>query len=424
MIQHGAVNLSELTIGIDSEGILIVIKIIVTILDFLALAIDIIQTGLGNQGVQVALGHLVSVGSQRSVGISAHLVQVVHPLSTGTAIGVGGVLSTAQVAVVQLLTQLHDVTLGGNAGGGSTPQGVNGAGIGLLAGDILIFHAVGDSDVAHSDVLARLVGLDHARLQSVQNQLGHVVAGHSLPHAGVHIVEQADLVALGDGGQLPVAVEVAVILEVAQSLHQHQSGLSSGHSLVAAVGGGAGAGGDAVGPAGSHIGLGPGGHVGEGAGASVGGHAVVHQVGHHNRHLITGDQLVRIEVSVLIAHHDADFFQNGNGFHVILGGNIRIGSSAGAHDHQTGDHGGSHAQAENPLQVSHWNSSLHIFAFFQKTENEDSPNIFDENSEESSTKLAKTRKVPTSARCMGKFRFTGGMITEISKDGLIGRRLR
>ena len=48
------------------------------------------------------------------------------------------------------------------------------------------------------------------------------------------------------------------ILEVAQGLHQHQSGLGGGDGLVAAVGGGAHAAGDAVGVAGGHIGLGPG----------------------------------------------------------------------------------------------------------------------------------------------------------------------
>src|SRR5699024_5264089 len=47
------------TVAVHSEGVLIVVAVIVR---------DVIQVALGNQGVQVALGHLVSVGSQRSVG--------------------------------------------------------------------------------------------------------------------------------------------------------------------------------------------------------------------------------------------------------------------------------------------------------------------------------------------------------------------
>ncbi len=107
-----------------------------------------------------------------------------------------------------------------------------------------------------------------------------------------------------------------------------------------------------------HIGLSPLGHVGEGAGALVAGHSVVQQVAHHNRHLVTGDLGLGIELAVLIADHDADGLQDLNGFLVLLGSHIGIARGAAAHYHQTRDHGGGEAQAESTLQVSHWNSSL------------------------------------------------------------------
>ena len=319
----------------------------------------LVHGGRASGGVEIALRDLGGPGALRLFGVGADLVVLVRPNGGGTAKIVGAAVLFGQIAIVQLLAQLHN----GTAGLGCVVVGVqlvvDGLGIGAAAGDVVVLYTAGKGDVADREAAVGL-GLDGAGLQGVQHKLSQIVPGHGLTHAGVHILEQVDLVALSHGGQLPVAAEVAAVLEVAQSLHQHQGRLSGGHTLAAAVGGGAGAGGDAVGPAGGHIGLSPGRHVGEGRGVGVSGHIVSHQVGHDNGHLITGDILIGVEVAGLVAHHDANRLEHFNGFHIVGVGHIRVAAArgAGAHHHQAGNHGRGETQAESTLQVSHWNSSF------------------------------------------------------------------
>ena len=323
-------------------------------------AAQVVDVAAAQQRPQVALGDLGGVGGQRSLSIGADLVGLQGPLSGGTAEGVAGVVVHLQVAVIQVLAQLNNPAGRGDGGAVPTGQILDRLGIGLLAGDIHIVHLAGvhSGAVGSGHVNGVVIGLHHAGLQGVQNQLSQLVAGHGLPHAGVHILEQSDAVALGDGGQLPVVAEVALILEVAQSLHQHQGSLGGGDAVAAAVNGVAVTRSDLVGPAGGHIGLGPGGHVRKGRGAGISGHVVVHQVGHDNGHLVAGDVLVGIKVSAFIADHHAHRLQDFDGFLVMIRGDIVVARSAGASHHQANQHGGRQAQAENPFQVSHWNSSL------------------------------------------------------------------
>ena len=332
-------------------------------LDLLTVHIDrpiiILSGSLAHGIVEILAGHFGGKGVVSLVRISAHLFGLILPDVGGTA-EIVLVLILRQIALIQLFAQFHDGAGGVGAIGIGSQLIVDCIGVVLTAGHILVGDAAGDSDVAHRDVLAGLLSLNRAGLQSVQDQLGQVVAGHGLTHAGVHIVKQVDLVALRDSGQLPVASKVAAVLEVAQSLQQHQSRLGGGHVFASAISGGAGAGGDAVGPAGSHIGLRPRGHVGKGAGVFVGGHVVSHQIGHDNGHLVAGDFLVGVEVAGLVTNHDANRLEHFNGFHVVGVGHIRVAAArgAGAHHHQAGNHGRGETQAESTLQVSHWNSSF------------------------------------------------------------------
>ena len=158
----------------------------------------------------------------------------------------------------------------------------------------------------------------------------------------------------------PVIAEIGLILEVAQGLQQHQSGLASSDGVVAAEGLGVVAGDDAVGVTGSHIGLGPGGYVAEGRSALVAGHGVVQQVGHDHGHLITGDVGVGVEVAVLVAGHNTDGLENFDGFLILLGRHIDV-ARAGADYHQAHDHDGSQSQAKSPFQVSHSGFLLKFF---------------------------------------------------------------
>ena len=333
------------------------------VLDQVAVLIDIpgvvLSRSLANLVVQSLAGHLRSERVVRLRCEGAHFLALILP-DVGGAAKVVLIFLLGQIALIQLLAQLHDgagrvsaVSIGGQLL-------VDGGGVVTAAGHILVGDAAGDGDVANSDVLTGLLGLYGTSFQSIQHQLSHIIAGHSFLHAGVHIGEQVNLVALSHSGQLPVAAEVSAVLEVTQRLHDHQGGLGSGHALAAAVGGGAGASGDLVGVAGSHIGLRPRGHVGKGAGVLVGGHVVSHQIGHDNGHLVAGDFLVGVKVAGLVAHHDANRLEHFNGFHVIGVGHIRVAAArgAGAHHHQAGNHGRGETQAESTLQVSHWNSSF------------------------------------------------------------------
>ena len=308
--------------------------------------------GVGG-AVQVLLGDLDGPGGGGVVHIGADLIVLIAPHVGGTAEGVG-VAGHTQVALVQLLAQLHGVlavVVLPRLNAGIHLIGRQHLGVAGLAG--------GNGEALTADRnLALAVVLHHGGGQGVQGNLGHVVAGHGLGGSSVDAVEQLDLAGLAQGGQLPVVLKVAGILEVAQGLHHHQGGLGGGHALAAAVGGGAGTGGDAVDVAGGHIGLRPAGHVGKGRGAGVVGHTVVHQVGHHHGHLVAGDQLIRIEVAVVVADHHADGLEHFNGFLILLRSHVRVARSAGAHHHQAGDHGRGETQAESALQVSHWNSSL------------------------------------------------------------------
>src|SRR5699024_8971205 len=131
-----------------------------------------------------------------------------------------------------------------------------------------------------------------------------------------------------------------------------------GHGVRTTVDGVAVASGDAVGPAGGHVGLGPRGDISEGAGVLVAGYVIFHQVGHNDSHLVAGDVLIGVEIAALVADHNADRLENFNGFHVVLRSHVRVARSAGAHHHQAGNHGRGETQAESTLQVSHWNSSF------------------------------------------------------------------
>src|SRR5699024_2196950 len=152
--------------------------------------------------------------------------------------------------------------------GVSRGDSVDGLSIVGIAGDVVVFYVVVDGHIADGPAAVG-AGLYGTGLQGVQHQLSHVVTGHSLLHAGVHAHKQVDGVALAGGGQLPVAAEIGAVLEVAQSLHQHQGGLGGGHGVAATVDGVAVTSGDAVGPAGGHVGLGPRGDISEGAGVLV-----------------------------------------------------------------------------------------------------------------------------------------------------------
>ena len=197
------------------------------------------------------------------------------------------------------------------------------------------------------------VKIDHVALQAVEHHLGHLAAGQGGLGAGVDAVEQADVGGLADGGHLPVGVEVGLVLEVTQSLQDHQGGLSGGHLVLAAIQAVADAGGHALSGTGGHVGGGPGGHVGEGIDAAVVVVVQVQQLGHDDGHLVTSDQPVRVELVVSDAGHDANFLEHLDGFHVVLGSHVVVAHSAGADDHQTQGHDGGQSQAESPLQVSH-----------------------------------------------------------------------
>ena len=305
-----------------------------------------------HQIVQVLLLDGGGVNSVSVVSVGADLLVLIGPLHGRTAEVVIRTVGLDQVAVVQILTQLDGV-LAVHLGVVDLGVLAVGAGAGII-GSL----AAGDDDVTHLHVAAVLLGLNQISLQGVQDHLSHVVTGQGLLGASGNTVEQTGGATVLGGLHQPVRAEVGAVLEVAQGLQQHQGSLTGGDSVAAAVGLGVVAAGDAVGVAGSHIGLSPLGHVGEGAGALVAGHSVVQQVAHHNRHLVTGDLGLGIELAVLIADHDADGLQDLNGFLVLLGSHIGIARGAAAHYHQTRDHGGGEAQAESTLQVSHWNSSL------------------------------------------------------------------
>ena len=319
----------------------------------------VIKSGGADSLVQSLLGDLDSPGLLGGVGILADLAGLIGP-DVGGTVEIVAALVLFQVAVVQLLAQFHDGALS-RAGGGGGLQIADGAGISLVAGDIIVGDLAGLYDhTVGVDLDGVVVSLDHAGLQSVQNQLSQVVAGHGLGNAGVHIFKQLDLASLLDGGELPVVLEVGLILEVAQGLHQHQSGLGGSDGVAAAEGLGVVAGDDAVGVAGGHIGFSPGGHISEGAGALVVGYAVVQQVGHDHGHLVAGDLSVGVEVAVLVAGHDADFLENFDGFLILLGRHIGV-ARAGADYHQAHDHDGSQSQAKSPFQVSHSGFLLKFF---------------------------------------------------------------
>ena len=317
----------------------------------------VVGGGLAHLIVQGLAGHLRGVGIIGSLGKGADLLGLILPDIGGTA-EVVITLFLGQVALVQFLAQLNNLTEGhGGVGiGGQTL--FNGVGILFAAGDVVVLHAADEGHVAHRERAVCLC-LHGAGLQGVQHQLGQVVAGHGFLQSRIHAYKQVDLVALSRRGQLPVRTKIGAVLEVAQGLHQHQGRLSGGHVLAAAIGGGAGAGGDAVGVAGGHIGLRPGGHIRKRRGVLVAGHVVRHQVGHDNGHLVAGDILIGIKVAAFITDHDANRLEHFNGFHVVGVGHIRVAArGAGAHHHQAGNHGRGETQAESTLQVSHWNSSF------------------------------------------------------------------
>ena len=268
-----------------------------------------------------------------------------------TAEHVSLIVSQLQVAVVQLLTQLDVVlVVTSNVSLASVDAVVLLVGVG--AGGVL--SVVTNGHIADLDALVASE-VDHLSLQAVQHQLSHLGAGQSALGIGIDVVKQIDVGSLADGSNLPVSAEVLGVLEVAQSLHDHQAGLSSGHLLVAAVLAVADAGDHALGGTSGHIGSGPLGHVSKGIGTTIVVVVQVQQVSHDNGHLVTGDAAIGIEVPVLIASHDTYSLQDLDGFLVDVGSiDILIARSAGTHDQHTKNHGRGQEQAESTLQVSHW----------------------------------------------------------------------
>src|SRR5699024_3710930 len=165
--------------------------------------LQVVDHGVAQQAVQIALGGLGSVDGLGVLREGSDVSGLVSPLNAGTAevILSANLVVLLQVAVVQLLTQLHDSTLGA-AGAGASFFTVNRVSETISAGDVVVLHIVVDDNVANRDAAAGR-GLNHAGLQSVQNHLGHVVTGHSLSDSGLHAIEQTNLAALAHGGQLP-----------------------------------------------------------------------------------------------------------------------------------------------------------------------------------------------------------------------------
>src|SRR5699024_7714056 len=115
---------------------------------------------------------LGGVGRIGIIRIGADLAVLIEPGAGGTAEHIGGVVVQLQVAHVQLLAQLHDgpASVGGATGGARV---VNGGGVRLVDGDVVVLHIVVDGHIADSPAAVG-AGLYSAGLQSVQHQLSHV----------------------------------------------------------------------------------------------------------------------------------------------------------------------------------------------------------------------------------------------------------
>ena len=310
---------------------------------------QVVQLLAGN-GSGVLLNHL------SPVNIGADLLALVAPGVSRTVEHVGAV-SLAQLTLVQLLAQLDVVlALVGDVGLAAHQSVVLliGAGLGGVLG--LVTHG----HIADLDALITSER-HHVGLQGVQHQLSHLGTSQSGLGVGVDVVKQVDVRGLADGSHLPVSAEVLLVLEVTQSLHEHQAGLSSGHLLVAAIQAVADAGNHALSGASGHIGSGPVGHVSKGMGTTIIIVVQVQQVSHDNGHLVTGDASIRIEIPVFLTGHDTHSLQDFDGFLMnIRVIDVLIARSAAAHNHHTQNQGRGQEQAESTLQVSHWNSSFFI----------------------------------------------------------------
>ena len=318
----------------------------------------------GQQVVQHIAGHLdgVLLEHLRIVHVGADLSGLVLPGVSGTAEHVGG-SGQLQVAVVQLLAQLDIVLIVlADVGGAHIDAVVLLVGV----GDSGVLGHIADDHV--TDLSANGTGEGHhVGLQAVQHQLSDLVTGQSGLSVGVDAIKQLDVGSLTDGGDLPVIAEVVLVLEVTQSLHDHQGSLSSGHVAGTVVQAVASTGGHALSVASSHVGSGPRGHVGEGVGATIVIVVQIQQVGHDDSDLVTGNVSVGIEVTLLVAGHDADSLQDFNGFHIVGSLDVRV-ARAGADNHHTNGHDGSQSQAQSPFQVSHSEFLLFYFGHPAKAE--------------------------------------------------------
>ena len=298
--------------------------------------------------------HSVLLAQQLFLDIGADGLGVILPVAGGALKVVGGV-GELQLAVVQLLAQLHDGGVVGGAHGGGAHI-ADGGGKGLVAGDVDIVHlAAGGDDVAVGvdEVQGVAVRLHHAGLQGVQRHLRHLITGQGGVDGGVHAVEQADLVGLQHGGGLKAGGVVALVLEVAQGAHQHRGGLHGGHGGAGVVHALAAAGHDAVGVAGANPAPRPVVDVVKGADCFVVVIIQVQQLAHDNRHLGAVDGTLRAKAP-LVAHHHLDGLQNLDRFDVVGFRDIVIARSrAGTDDHHAKQHDRGQSQAEGPLQVSH-----------------------------------------------------------------------
>ena len=236
----------------------------------------------------------------------------------------------------------------------------------LLALVVVVLGLLGNGDAVAGDGHAGLlVHGDGLGFQSVVDHLSQLAAGQILLDAGVDVLEQVQLRGTLNSSQLPILAELALELEVAQSLHDHQSSGGGGDVGGTAVGGGGSTRGQTVGVQSSNVLVSPGGDVAEGVRAVQ---LQASQVGHDDGHLVAGDSLVGVEIAVLVAFHDAQDADDANGAIVILGVDVLQNGSAGTHDHHTDHHGGRQNQGQSALQVLHRVFLLNTITYIKVSE--------------------------------------------------------
>src|SRR5699024_5687158 len=101
--------------------------------------------------VQGLAGHLGGEGVVGGLSKGADLLALVLPHSGGAAQVVSGIVVLLQLALVQLLAQLHNITSGHVAVVVGSDLVINGLGVIATAGDIVVLDVVDDSDVTHGD---------------------------------------------------------------------------------------------------------------------------------------------------------------------------------------------------------------------------------------------------------------------------------